>query len=506
MNWKWMLCAWMLGALTCAAEVRLPHVFSDHAVLQREMPLRVWGWSLPGEEVSVSFHDQTVKATADDSGEWELFLKPEKAGGPYAMKVSGTSTSKPVVVNDLLVGDVWVASGQSNMEFPLRGWPGAPMKDSAKEIASASRPQIRLMHLKRAATASELADTAAMWQECTPETAQSFSAVAYLFGRELNDQEHVPIGLIDTTWGGTPVSSWISTDGIAAGNLTSTLADEATVVQAQSHADAAIANLNAQNALLKAAGKPQLKMPRVGGDHQGAWLVSSLYNGMIAPLTRYGIKGVIWYQGESDEIAPRARNYFRAFPALITDWRHQWGEGDFPFLYVQISSYMRHQEMWGAVRDAQRRTLSLRGTGQAVSLDVGEFNQIHPADKQSVGHRLALLARSDVYGENVESHSPEFLRATPEGSAMRVWLAHGEALSHRTVGDQKDVEVAAADGNFAAADVKIEMINGQATLLVSSPKVTHPVFVRYAWGGAVGEYFYNKAGLPLGTFTTAPLQ
>jgi sialate O-acetylesterase len=411
--------------LTAAGAVQLPNVFSDHAVLQRDRPVRIWGWGQAGENVTVHFHGQTVSAQTDPSGYWEVWLKPESAGGPYSLTVNGDATATPLERKDILVGDVWLASGQSNMEFPLAGFTGtipAPLKDGEKEIATANHPRIRLLVQKKATSTVPLGDGSDPWTECTPETARHFSAVAYFFGREISERENVPVGLIDTTWGGTPAHSWISPAALASFNLTSVFEDAGTIAQEQGRADQIRANNAREDAALQAAGKTPATHPRIPYDHGGAWAPGTLFNAMIAPYTRFAIKGVLWYQGETDSDAKRAPYYFRVFSALISDWRRQWGEGDFPFFFVQISSFNSTAPGWPVVRDAQRRTLSLRNTGMAVTLDVGTPDNVHPPDKQTVGNRLALAARATVYGEKVEYSSPDFLQATTEPNAMRVWF------------------------------------------------------------------------------------
>ena len=476
--------------------------FSDHAVLQRDQPIRVWGWAAPGEKVTVHFHDQTREYVADSIGAWQISLLPEKAGGPYVLIVSGSETEKPAERSDILVGDVWVASGQSNMQFPLKGFPPeAMLNNSAKEIANANHPRIRLLSVIRAVSIWPLNDTTSSWTECTPETAQNFSAVAYFFGREISDRENVPVGLIDSTWGGTPAQSWVSLEGLGFADLSAVLRDGGAEMQGQALADQIRINYTAQDAVLKAEGRPVPMRPRITTDYQGSHAPAVLFNGMIAPLTRYTIKGVIWYQGESDQTPQRALNYGRIFQALITDWRHQWAEGDFPFLFVQISSFGSHDDMWGQVRDAQRRALSLRNTEMAVSLDVGNPASIHPADKQTVGMRLALTARGGVYGERIEYASPEFLETTIEGASIRVWLTHAEGLTAR--GKALGGFELSSDGhNFVSAEAKIENIDVESTIVLTAPGITYPRYARYGWGDVVSDYLYNNAGLPLGTFSS----
>ena len=474
-------------SLSSAAEIRLPHVLSDHGVLQRNQPVRIWGWASPAEIVTVSFHGQTVKATADSYGAWEAWLRPESAGGPYTLAVSGDKSQSTQQRTDILVGDVWIASGQSNMEFPLKGFTGAPMKDSQKEIAAANHPNLRMLLQKHRTSAAPMADQDDVWAVSTPKVATNFSAVAYFFARRIQDEEKgVPIGLIDTTWGGTPAHSWISQEGIAWSGLTSVYLDAGKVTREQGIADAIKSNGAASG--------------RIPGEHGGAWAPSTLFNAMIAPYVKYTIKGAIWYQGETDHEGVKALNYSRVFPALIQDWRKQWAEGEFPFLYVQISSF-DGGEGWAAVRDAQRRTLELGNTGMAVTLDVGLEKNVHPPDKQTVGARLAQTALDMVYGTKIESASPLFVQATPEDSSIRAWFSHADGLmSHDSqIGD---FEVAGADGKFAAATAKIEKVGDVETVVASAGTVAAPRYIRYAWTPVVHSYLYNSAGLPMGTFTS----
>jgi sialate O-acetylesterase len=503
-----VLLAFAVGALVfpyeAVAAVQLPNLFSDHAVLQRDRPVRIWGWGHAGDNATIRFHNQTVTTQTDPTGYWEAWLKPEPAGGPYTLTVSGDSTAAPIERKDILVGDVWLASGQSNMEFPLAGFTGtvpAPLKDGEKEVAAANHPRIRLLIQKKATSSVPLSEASDTWTECTPETAMHFSAVAYFFGREISERENVPVGLIDSTWGGTPAHSWISPGALAAANLTSVFEDAGTIAQDQGRADQIKANYAREDAALLAEGKTPAAHPRIPSDHGASWVPGTLFNAMIAPYTRFTMKGVLWYQGETDSDAKRAPYYSRVFSALISDWRRQWGQGDFPFFFVQISSFNSTAPGWPLVRDAQRRALSLRDTGMAVTLDVGTPDSVHPPDKQTVGNRLALAARATVYGEVIEYSSPEFLQATTAPNAMRVWFTHAAGLT--THGQEVGgFELAGDDHTFVPATAKIEKVGESNTVLVSAPKVPFPRFVRYDWSGVVTTFLYNGAGLPAGTFTS----
>lgn len=485
------------------AEVQLPHVLSDHAVLQRQRPVRIWGTGAPGEQVSVSFHGQTIATTADDYGQWEAWLKPEEAGGPYTLTVTGNATAAPLKREDILMGDVWIASGQSNMEMPLRGFnPQTPVKDGDAEIAAANHPRIRLLLQKKRPAGLPVADTNETWTACIPETAKDFSAVAYFFGREISDREKVPVGLIDTTWGGTPAHSWISDTGIANANLPSVSANGAVIAQEQGRVSEIKQAWAQQDAADKAAGRTPVTHPPLV-DRNGAWRPSALFNGMIAPYTRYAIKGAIWYQGETDQAPGYAANYARVFPALIQDWRRQWAQGEFPFLFVQLSSFTSNQDGWNTVRDAQRRTLQLENTGMAVTLDVGNATNIHPADKQTVGARLAAAALGGTYSEKVEAASPTFVQATTEGANMRAWFSHAGGLTTRGQ-PTGGFEVAGLDRKFVPAEARVEKLGGFETVVATAATVPHPRYIRYGWSSVVTAYLYNSAGLPAGTFTSEP--
>jgi sialate O-acetylesterase len=489
----------LTAATVMQAEVRLPNVYSDHAVLQRDMPIHIWGLGAPAEHVTVQFHNQKMEATASPLGLWELSLQPEKAGGPYTLHVTSNMSTTAIDRTDLLVGDVWFASGQSNMEMPLKGFATAPIKDSEKEISAANYPKIRLLLQKKRAAPAPMLDTEDTWKVCTPDTARDFSAAAYFFGRKIMQEENVPIGLIDSTWGGTPAHSWISTEGLAWSNLPSVAVDAGKIVREQGLANSLRENFNTQEAAMKAAGKPPVTRPRFT-DRAGAWNPAGLFNGMIAPFTGYTVRGFLWYQGETDHEGIKALNYSRVFPALIQDWRKQWGEGPLPFFFVQIASYDSPGDEWADVRDAQRRTLELINTGMAVALDIGLEKNIHPPDKQTVGARLAQSALGISYGHKVETASPNLMSVGLEGSSIRAYLTHADGL--KAAGELTDFQIAGSDGKFVNASAKIEILNGQSTVIATAPSVESPKYIRYGWAPYVRTYLYNSAGLPLGTFTS----
>jgi sialate O-acetylesterase len=476
-------------------EARLPGVLSSHMVLQRDRPIHLWGSSAPGEKVSVTLHGVSRTTAGDSLGHWSVFLPPEAAGGPYKLTVSG---GNQIVLEDILIGDVWLASGQSNMEMPLKGFAGAPLKDSAQEIARAGQPQMRLLHIPQKAADFPLENSDAAWTVCSPETAANFSAVAYFFGRELAAGEHVPIGLIDATWGGTVAEAWISLQSIAAdAALMPVFATRARMMRQQDATPAILAREKREDLAARQAGQAPPKHP--WRPDPASWAPAALYNGMVAPLTAYTIKGVIWYQGESNSRLAFAPMYAKIFPALIADWRAQWHQGDFPFLFVQIANFTSNPtEDWAIIREAQRRSLAVANTAMVVTADIGDPENVHPADKQTVAARLSLAARALAYGEKVEYSGPLYRQATPEGDGVRVWFDHAAAGLVAKGGALVGFEIAGDDGRFVAASARID---GQ-TVLVGTPQVAEPKYVRYGWANAPVVNLYNSEGLPASPFTS----
>ncbi len=471
------------------AEVSLPVVFSDGMLLQRDLPIHVWGRSAAAENVSVTFRGETRSAVADELGRWQLYLSPVAAGGPYELTVSG---SNRMVIHDVLVGDVWVASGQSNMEFKMR-----ELDNSQAEIAAAKFPRIRILRIKHAYSEYPLADAVAdqPWVEVSPESVSEFSAVAYYFAREIHDKEKVPVGIIESNWGGTVAETWTSMDALTAdASLMAVFASRARMMDAEAENILLEPIHQAEIDKAKAAGVAPPKFP--WHPLQQMWAPAQLYNAMIAPLTPYGIRGVIWYQGESNSKLDRAPSYERLFQTMIRDWRDRWALGDFPFLYVQISNFTSDaSEDWATIRHAQLRTLQLRNTAMAVTIDIGNPDDVHPRDKVDVGHRLALAARATVYGEPVEYSGPLVRQVTREDHALRVWFDHAAGLQSKG-GPPTSFEIAGADGKFVAAEARID---GQ-TMVVSSAAVTSPVKVRYGWANSPSCNVFNGEGLPASPF------
>ena len=376
----------------------------------------------------------------------------------------------------------------------------APIKDGDKEIAAANYPKIRLLLQTKRTAAAPIGDTDNVWTLCTPETAKDFSAVAYFFGRKIHQEENVPIGLIDTTWGGTPAHAWISSEGIGWANLDSVALDGGRIARVGSDADAIRENQKIQDEQMKAAGKTPPTHPRNQGDPYKSWTPSTLYNGMVAPFVNYTVKGFLWYQGETDHEGLKALSYSRVFPALIQDWRKQWGEGPLPFFYVQLASY-KSDEGFSIVRDAQRRTLELVNTGMAVTLDVGMPTNIHPPDKQTVGGRLAQSALGIAYGHKIETASPSV-----RGGHHRRPRHPRMVLARRRPEDERCNTRRLRSGRcrrqVGTRDSEDRKDRSMETVVATAPGIPAPQKIRYGWNGVVTSYLYNAGGLPMGTFTS----
>lgn len=439
------------GARAAPARVAPSEIFSDNAVLQQGMKLPVWGTADDGEKLVVSIAGQTVSTTAS-GGKWRVELAPLKAGGPFTLVIAGPSNK--VEAKNVLVGEVWIAGGQSNMEWTVK-----KAANAETEIAESANPQIHLItiaHRQKATTPQTRVN--GKWVECGPETVGDFSAVAYFFGRAIQKKLGVPVGLVSCNVGGTTAERWMSKEAFDA---EPTLAD----------------------------------MPRTQKD-KGDF---DLYNGMLHPLIPYAIRGAIWYQGESN--ANEAWHYRTLFPAMIKCWRDQWGQGDFPFLFVQLAPYNKgiKEGIWPELREAQLMTTAKSpNTAMAVITDVGEETNIHPTKKQPVGERLALAARALAYGEKVEYSGPIFESMTVSGPQAILHFKHvGSGLVAK--GDKLvGFTIAGNDKKFHEADAKIE----GDTVVASSPDVVKPVAVRFGWANYPVVNLWNKNGLPASPFRT----
>ncbi|MDR3793095.1 MAG: sialate O-acetylesterase [Terracidiphilus sp.] len=493
MKLRWLCLLALVPAAMAMAEVTLPKVLTNHMVVQRDLPVHMWGFATPGETVTVEFRGETEKAKATELGRWSVYLKPGAAGGPFQMTVSGDAQGeKPAVLDDVFVGDVWVASGQSNMEFEMR-----KAETASEDLPKAGIANLRLMLVKRVAVNWPQDDVQSDgWAVSSPETAKEFSAVAWYFAREIAAREHVAVGVIDTTWGGTPVEAWTRMAALGADAAVNPLFQSWGKMQ-ERQADALLRDKDLQRRIAeaKAQGKTSPTAPWV--PRAESWQPGNLYNGMIAPLTPFAIKGAIWYQGEANGDAERGPLYGRIFRDMIEDWRREWGVGDFPFLFVQLANFKPGTE-WPTLRDEQLKTLELKNTGMAVTIDIGNPTNVHPTDKLDVGLRLSRAARVLAYGEQIEDSGPIYRQATMEGAAIRAWFDHAKGLAAKS-GEPTGFEVAGADGKFVAATAKIE----GASVVVSSPDVKEPVAVRYGWAANPECNLYNGEGLPASPFNSA---
>ena len=477
------------------AEVKLPTVLAAHMVIQRDKPVHVWGAADAGEQVTVTFRGNHASTTASEIGRWSLYLPPGAAGGPFTLTVQGKNT---ITLNDVLVGDLWVASGQSNMEFPMDPtmWSHGPFH-AQQEIAAANHPRLRLFHVENTFADYPMDDVkATTWTPATPESVLTFSAVGYFFGRDLLEKEQVPIGIVEANWGGTPAEAWTSLKALSAdSSLMPVFAARAGMMDPQAETLLKQKVEAKEVADAKAAGKTPPVFP--WHPDPNPWAPAALFNGMIAPITPLPIRGVIWYQGESNTDAMRAPIYGHLFETMIRDWRAQWALGDFPFLYVQIANFISPDE-WATVREGQRKTLALANTGMAVTIDIGNPDNVHPQDKQSVGHRLALWAEDLSYGAHVEDSGPLFRQAVPENGAMHIWFDHAASGLMAKGGELQGFEVAGPDGKFVIATAAI---SGE-DVIAKSASVAQPMYVRYGWASNPQCNLFNKAGLPASPFSS----
>lgn len=635
----------IFSVLPAVANIRLPAIISSGMVLQQKSEDPFWGWASPHEEVVIkaSWMDgHSMKTRADSNGKWMVKIKTPAAGGPYTITIKGDST---IVLTDVLIGEVWLCSGQSNMEMPVSGWPGASLKNSASEIKDAQYPNIRLFTVKRDAAIIPHQDCSGSWSPCTPTTVAGFSATAYFFGRQLYRHLKVPIGLIHSSWGGTVAEAWTSAKALrklgdfdSALNHINAVRGQVAKLQEEDKQNLqkwnmALSQVNSEYEKpgFNASGWKVMKLPttwesagypnldgivwfrkvivlpaswsgknleldlgpiddeditwfngeRVGGiEKMGYWAAnrtytvpgrlvkpgknviavrvtdmsgsggiygkpemlkiqpvkgfqgqpiglagdwkyhvavikqpshvpddpntpSVLFNGMIKPLIPFEIKGAIWYQGEAN--VGRAAQYDTLFQAMIEDWRSRWKEGAFPFYFVQIAPfpYGGNGMQSAALRDAQRRCLKLPNTGMAVTLDIGDTTNIHPANKQEVGRRLSLWALANTYGGNgIVFSGPLYKAIEIRNDSAVISFSHTDGGLVAKGGELTFFEVAGKDGRFMKAKA---VIRGN-TVVVWSKNVPSPVAVRYAWTDKAVPHLFNEAALPASTFTTEKLR
>lgn len=632
-----LISCFCLASMSLQATIRLSPVFSDNMVLQRDKPIKLWGWADKGETIEVNFINQEKKVKADKSGNWTLLLDPIPFGGPYTLEIKGKKNT--ISLRNILVGDVWLCSGQSNMEMPIQGW--GSVYNYEEEIKNAEYPQIRAFNVARSMSSEPESSLNGSWTVCSPQTVANYSAVGYFFARKLNRELNIPIGIINSSWGGTEIESWISADAfiklpdqfqnkykdIKITNLDrfvkeneankglyleamnndpgtvnkwftpsidisswnkmqipqmweNVLGDidgvvwfrynlslpesedgRAAMIQLGTIDDDDIVWINGvkigetkgyavnrlydiPSGILKAGqntiavkvsdhsggggiyGNPDnlyLKTPNGKYSLSGEWLYKAavtnvefnfvnispnmhyalLYNAMINPIIQLPIKGIIWYQGESN--ASQAYNYRTLFPTMINDWRSKWGY-EFPFYWVQLANYMSKDKIpqeseWANLREAQTLALSLPQTGQAVTTDIGDADDIHPRNKQDVGLRLALIALDKTYSmKNIVSSGPTFKSMNIVGNKATIEydnIAQGLVVNNK-YGYIEGFAVAGTDKKFVWAQA---FLDGDK-VIVSSELISNPVAVRYSWSNNPDVNLFNSSGLPAAPFKT----
>lgn len=477
------------------AEVKVSPVFGDSMVVQRDRPIHVWGWTTPGSNVTVEMagHQGSVKAAQD--GRFDVSLDPLPAGGPHKMVIEADETK---TFNDVLVGEVWLCSGQSNM-----AWPVASANDPDLESLTANYPNLRLISVPQVGSQEPLNDFEGQWEACTPETVKQFSAVGYFFGRQLHQTLDVPVGLIDNAWGGSAAEAWVQRDVLENnGNFDELLDKWDTLAETYDHESqlASYEKRLAEWRKTKKGNAPRRPRNQLTGNHRPA----NLYNGVLHPVLGYTIRGAIWYQGESN--ASRAYQYRELFPLMIQNWRDDWKQGDFSFYWVQLADFKDEvdepgESDWAELREAQTMTMAkLPNTGEAVITDLGEAADIHPRNKQDVAKRLARWALAKDYGYDIPYRSPSFQSMSVDGNKVTLEFDHvGSGLDTFDVRQPIGFAIAGEDKKFVHAEAKIV---DKDTIEVSSEAVSNPVAVRYGWADNPVTNVQSADGLPMTPFRT----
>lgn len=474
--------AWITLAVLSSsslAHTRLPSIFGSNMVLQQKQPNRVWGWGDAGDKIVVGIADQRKETTVGNDGKWQVTLDPMAAGGPHRLEIKGHDR---IAFDNVMVGEVWICSGQSNMQWPIRA-----SDDADLEAMTASYANIRLISVPQVGTQEPQADFDGEWQVCTPQTANEFSAVGYFFGRQLHQTLDVPIGLIDDAWGGSACEAWINREKL----------------KSDGRFDALLKHWEDVEARLAKEDDPREKRQLTGNQRP-----ANIYNGVLKPTIGYGIKGVIWYQGESN--ASRAYQYRQLFPFMIQTWRDEWQQGDFPFYWVQLADYRDEKpdpadSDWAELREAQSMTMGLPNTGEAVIIDLGEAHDIHPKNKQDVAKRLARWALANDYGyRELAFRSPSYKSMGTKGNAIVLTFEHvGGGLDTFDVRDPVGFTIAGDDRIFRNAKAQLLGTGrGVTQIKVWNDDVDSPVAVRYAWADNPVCNVQNQEGLPLTPFRT----
>ena len=502
------ICLVLMGwSMAVDAAVRLPAVIGDNMVLQRGQPVPIWGWADEGEEVTVCIAGQTVSTKADGDGRWKVLLDNLKLGQPQEMTVKG-STGNTITLKNILVGEVWLCSGQSNMELGV-----ASCNNASEEIAAADYLQIRLLSVPLKGTQKPQHDFKGRWVDCNSKTVKNFSAAAYYFGRKLHNQLNVPIGLIHCSWGASSCEAWIKRSVLESDlqyqSMLQSWDDRMRDFAPRDleEAEQKYAAWRKRVVAAKASGEPQPTKPK----NLQKWInqmfgvrrrPANCYNGMLLPLIPYAIRGVIWYQGETN--AERAYQYRRLFPLMIGHWREEWNQGDFPFYFVQLANFKAAKptpgdSSWAELREAQAMALGEPNTGMAVTIDIGNAKDIHPKNKQDVGGRLARWALAKTYGRDIVYSGPLYKSMGKRNNRIVIHFDYiGTGLTAKGGGRLKGFAIAGHDKQFVWAEADII----GDTIVVSSPDIPDPVAVRYAWADNPECNLYNREGLPASPFRT----
>jgi len=554
-----VVCAALCVAVSARAEVKPAALFSDHMVLQNGMEVPVWGTADPGEKVTVKFLGQTKSASADAGGKWTVRLARLKSGGPFTMTIigntnggsKGSAAGVSIVISDVLVGEVWLGSGQSNMVFNVSNTGHRPygLLDEKQEIADANYPQVRMFTVADTKSLTPQADVKGEWKVCSPATVADFSAIGYLFARDLNQALKVPVGIILSAYGASTAEAWVPREALAADPLLKPILDgfdtreaaykaqppaaptpPAAAAPAPPTPEAPPTSPAAGLAVIPgaagaAAPRPARRARGGGGDPvQDQHQPTVLYNGMIAGVIPYAIRGAIWYQGESILGNPGIPAYGHVMETLVTEWRKRWNEGSFPFYAVQLAA-LKNNSNNPRVREQQAAILSVPKTGLAVTIDIGDPGNVHPKNKEPLCDRLSRIALANVYGRKMEFSGPVYASMKVEGSAIRLTFTHADGLTthypdglyaHVSAADPatgkvaaeipesndgplKWFQIAGTDGKYFDAQATID----RSTVVVRSADVPAPVAVRYAWDNyPYGANLYNSAGLPAVPFRT----
>lgn len=499
-------CALPLWLVASAqAELQLPCLFSNSMVLQRDQPVRIWGKASPGSQITVSLLKQQQTATAADNGRWEVRLQPLPAGGPYQLKIAGDGSQ--IQLEDVLIGEVWLCSGQSNMAMTVNG-----VQNAEKEVSHAQHPKIRMFTVRSGHATTPQDNCEGNWAVCHPSTVSSFSATAYFFGLRLHQELQVPVGLINSSVGGTSIESWTS---ISAQQAVPELAprlqawqqedEQYSPEKAQADYAQQLAAWERQKAAAEEQGQRAPRRPRqVMQPRKDRNYPANLFNGKIHPLVGYTLRGVIWYQGENSANRGFAHLYEAQLRTLVADWRTRWGQPDLPFAWVQLPCFRAAQQApsetsgWVLVQDGMRRALDIPHSGMAITVDLGEPQDIHPRNKQDVGSRLAQWALAAVYDRDLVAMGPVLRSVGRNGHHMVLQFDHvGSGL--KTKGDAlQGFAIAGADQQFHWAQARIE----GDKVVVWHDDITEPASVRYAWASNPAISLYNSADLPASPFRT----